>query len=277
MMRDDVLQVFAWTTCAGLTPAVVAVLKDSPDVIIPVAVQGQTMRWVSRNKDTKEVTEVSVENFQDRLDQHPFVWCFFLNVLPSKKTIKKIMPSISDSDVQIILGYVLHSADSKTATTIVRNFSQYVSSFDQDLAVPCILWNKPEALYIVLSKVVNIDIGECRYSGFNLKSIAEFLCHAQCVRVLEAFKECTDTTNKGTLDDPISRFLENVHQQTYNSGARKASPYTCLVFIYMLYLYSYECESICPLFSKISGNNFGVNQQDDDVFRLGAHHENMSV
>ena len=191
----------------------------------------------------------------------------------------------------------------KTATTIVRNFSQYVSSFDQDLAVPCILWNKPEALYIVLSKVVNIAIGECRYSGFNLKSIAEFLCHAECVCVLEAFKECTDTTNKGTLDDPISRFLENVYQQTYNSGARNASPYTCLAFIYMLYQYSYNCESMCPLFSKISENNFDVNQQDDDgltvlhslvlrnvlkdlhclesVFetlcRLGAHHENMSV
>ena len=278
MLQDDVLLFLVRTTCARLTPAVVAVLKDSSDVIKSVSAplfstgfkgrhdstKGQTMRWVSRDPDTEELTKVTVEHFQKCSDQHPFVWCFFLNVIPSKKTIKEIVPFVSYSDIHIILGHVIHAMNGKTATEIVTNFSQHISIYDPDLALQCVLWNKPEVLQIVLSRSGNIDISKRRYSGFSLQSLAEFLCHSECVGVLEAFKQCMGTTNKGILQAPFSRFLAKLEQHTYNTGARNVSPYTCLVFIYKLCQYSFNCESLCQLLSKVSENNFDVNQQDDD-------------
>ena len=278
MLQDDVLLFLVRTTCARLTSAVVAVLKDSSDVIKSVSAplfstgfkgrhdstKGQTMRWVSRDPATKEVTKVTVEHFQNCSDQHPFVWCFFLNVIPSKKSIKEIVPFVSYSDIRIILGYVIHAMDGKTATEIVTNFSQHISIYDPDLVLECVLWNKPEVLQIVLSQSGNIDISKRRYSGFSLQSIAEFLCHSECVGVLKAFKQCADTINQGILDVQLIRFMEKLDQQKYNSGARNASPYTCLAFIYMLCQYSYNCESLCQLLLKVSENNFDVNQQDDD-------------
>ena len=90
------------------------------------------------------------------------------------------------------------------------------------------------------------------------------------MRVLEAFKECADTTNQGILYASLSGLPAKLKQQYYNMGLiytspyTWSSPYTWLAVIYRFCQYAYNSESLCQLLLKVSENNFDVNQQDDD-------------
>ena len=200
---------------------------------------------------------VNKEHYKGSSEQHPFVWCFFLNITPSLKTTKKIMDYFDRydynfiyRDIYIILGRVLHKHGKQIAREIVSNFSQCISKTDLNVALECVLWDKPEALH----KHKTIDLSR-RYSWYSLISIAQFLGHDDCARVLEEYRQSEDAKpNNPETETEISffRVLAEQERKEYSPVAN-ASPYTCLVHIYkrVSHLsYSVGCESLCQFVFK---------------------------
>ena len=286
LMHEGVLEFLVCTSFAGLSPAVVAVLKDSSDVIESVAAplfltdigrrrnaaKGETMRWTRRDPDTKAVTKVTVEHFQDRSDQHPLVWCFFLNVVYSKDTLKLVAQYLKYQDAHVILGHVLHTADDKAASEVLLNFSQHVESYAvPDLLFQCVLWNRPESLRIAFKltmkpKNLYFDADKPSYCGFSLCGIAEFLRHADCIRVLEAFNQ-RRSANRSLFGTAIDIDWWNLYpyvERRIRLLMQRGSPYTCLAVMYDSCKYSYNCACLCQCLSKVADNNYDVNEPGVD-------------
>ena len=281
LLQECILEFRVCTSCAGLSPAVVALLKDSSDVIKSVtilphnlelgryAAKGETMRWAGRDPNTKGVTKFTVEHFQNCSHQNQLVWCFFLNVVYSKKTLKRIAQYLTDWNAHIILGHVLHTADDKSASEVLLNFSQHVESYAvPDLLFQCVLWNRPESLRIALklttkSQNVYFDADKPSYCGFSLCDIAEFLHHADCAGVLKAFKR-KENANRRMPDALLNIDWCSLYPERRLLNKR-GSPYTCLAVMYDYWCkYSYNCEYLCQCLSKVADNNYDVNEPGDD-------------
>ena len=258
LLHENVLESLENTFCAVLSPAIVALLKDSSGTVKPnFSFTNAGRRWARRDPDTKAVTKVTMDCIPDH---NSVLWCFFLNAVYSKKTLKRVA-HLNYSDVHIILGHLIHTADDKTASKVLRIFSRHVESNEVPaLLFQCVLWNRPKLLRIAFelftkSKSLGFDVNKRSYCGFSLR-------HSECMRALEAVNQrrSSHLSLHDAFCDPETIFYEEKRRLLRRYG----SPYTCLSVMYASCNYSYGCECLCQSLSKLADNNFDVNEPDED-------------
>ncbi|MEW8548210.1 MAG: hypothetical protein AB2693_32300 [Candidatus Thiodiazotropha sp.] len=82
---------------------------------------------------------------------------FFSNAVPSRKTIHKLVPLLTDYHVTSKLKFVIYEHERKTCVEIVDSFARYIKKFCFDLVLHAMIWNKPEALKTIIG--TGIDHG----------------------------------------------------------------------------------------------------------------------
>ena len=268
LLNKDRLQRYLSTGTAKFPPDVVSFIKDSSDVLKTFspkglnqedrcrAFMGQRMKFATRGNSgavtmVKRIDSWSMNN--------PFLLCFFLKIKPSRQTIRKIIRYLNYCDLTNILRYVVQVHDRKTAATLLSSFSLCVSNIAPEVALECALWNKPEALSILVKK--GTDLEEFS-SNYGLLTICNFLGHHECASTLlelymaksQRRRDCQDKVFEASVDSPCPEDTCPISS---------VSPFTNLLTLCDKYKCVYNCESLDSLFSKLSLSGCDINQQDE--------------
>ena len=187
--------------------------------------------------------------------QNPFVLIFYADVAPTESLIEAIRCYLNEKAIQNLVQYVICRRTRHEATNIVSYLSNYVAHFNADIVLECILWNGLESLSIILRK---LKVEPLQYSGYSFVSIAEFLNHLECAKVLEDF--CARLYGRSkTLPSLRRRCVLGQNEQQSNTGTLEPVESPFSVILKLSKQRGYDSQSTCKLLLKICPKRYDIN------------------
>ena len=266
---------FHETESANLLPAVIAVINDKASVLKCCLPTGkyEKERWygslLTRNERMVLATRDRKNGALNLVKLKCFQWnsfdcCFFLNIKPSNKVIRLIATYLGD--ITTVLQYVIHTRDRLAAATITEDIFQALVTLKinmTNVAVECVLWNKPEALRAVTQKAA--DLNMLTSAGLDLEFLAKSLGHDECFNILHG--TCRRKSDYNTSKATDSEFQGGRRTIGSQAGGGYAiiqhSLHTAILQQYDKSRFVYDVSSFCSLFSKLSAAHSDINQRDE--------------
>lgn len=281
---------FSTTNSANLPPMIIAVLKNQASILKCLHVEVLDLSYIGdasigsrikrallerrynndkylnissmvvATRDTED-GDVTVKRILNSFSfVNPFAEIYYSDVAPSESIINIIRCYLNEEEIQKILKYEIYRQTKQEATNIVSWFSKYVSHFNADLVLECILWNNLEALSIIIRK---LRAETLHYSGYSFVSIADFLNHMECASVLQDFFSRFDGRSKRVLLSR-RRFILGAARNDNQSNTGPLEPVDS-PFSVMLELSlqrGYDSQSTCKLLSQICTNRYDINYRN---------------
>ena len=286
---------FHTTNAAKLPPMIIAVLKNRPAIIKRLHVEVLDLSYSHYHSFSNRVkrtvfnkawyeddgrvnlcgmvaasrgTVDNVVTIKRRLSyfeefQNPYVLISYAGVAPNEPIIDAMRRYLNEDEMLMVLQNAIYRHTSDEATNIVSHVSNYSVHFTTELVLECILWNNIESLDIVLKK---LKAETLQYEGYSFVSIAEFLKHNECARVLQDFcstKLCVKCRSK-PLPASKRRFAVGASQKEKKSNTESLdpneSPFT--VVVKLSKQRGYDTESMCKLLQKICTKLCDINFQN---------------
>ena len=231
------------TGIGGLLPLVLTILKDRHGLIKYVSYRDRHLygngMLLAKRKTDENGGGIDVIVPKNVTGAYAFVLSFFLNAVPSRKTISKLDPVKSDYAVTQVLRYVIYEHERKTCADIVDNFAANVRYFRFDLILEAIIWNKPEALKTIIEKGIGNEYA--RDLSSNDLYVCRILGHVECLEIIHHFGA------KKLRITPVTSTI---------------SPYSYLIMFYSRHCFYCHVERFFPLFRIIAQKGCDINQTD---------------